>query len=163
MNPYFIIGALGLLITSNVGTFLYKGHLDRIEYDGAIAKQNAVAEGLRADIAQRDADKAARDAEFARNLDEVNAHAKIQIADAARAAGASYAAELRNLSTSWARCRSAAATEAVNSSILTQSVTGRADQLLGEAGDILGEVEGGCNAMKKDLADFRTWALKHGR
>ena len=163
LNPYFIIGALGLLFASNVGTFFYKGHLDKIEYDGAIAKQNAEAEHLRAEIVSANSIKAAQAAEFARNLDESNSNAQRQIADAGNAARREYAERLHVIAASRSRCPGPGSAETADPSIHKDANPSGNAQLLRESASILGQLIEGAESMKATLSACRAWALEHGR
>lgn len=163
-SPWFIIGAL----LGGIGLFLggyWKGDHDAtLSWKSQIAQQSADAEALRAQLTAANAEKDRKASEYARELDQIKADAdKKNAADADVARGA-YADELRRIAASGARCRSAAATEAVNSERLADSTRERQNRLLEGIAERVARLGGSCNELAGIVRDIAVpWAASVGR
>lgn len=164
MNPWAIIGAIGILFASNVGTYFYSAHHEALSWKLASQTQSAVAEALRAKIISDHANKDAAASEFARNLDQVKTNADKTNADDAIAARAAYTLELRRIAASRPSCASVGITEALNSERLANSARERQNRLLEEIAGDLAEVGAGANDLAGIVRDIAVpWAKEHGR
>lgn len=162
-NPWVILGFLLAFGGAFLSGDLYRGHQDKIAYDGAIAKQERDAATL---LAAKTAEIAAKDAansDLARKLDEQHANETRAIADAADTAERGYTDSLRKLAGRRTSCGNTGTAEAAHLSVPADTAAGSQRELLDRVAEHLRRVGERANTLASTVNECVAWANKVGR
>lgn len=163
-NPYVLLGLGAFWIASVIGAGVFWGHHVSLTYEAQIAKQEATATTLLEKLNAANAEKDAKAAEYARDIETILQAKNDEIAANAAAAKSDIADSVRRL----AQCRKSSSANlpapAAHSSESADSAAGSKDRLLegitervvrlGKSANKLGAL------VDKECVPF---ALEHGR